>query len=279
MTRRPGSDPDLLVSSVDRDTWQGMANARVPSAFPIDRFRVPDPQRRPPAALISDPSQWTQYYRAVGISSGAPPSPWNALADGWVSGDRTHENLAGKNVLWLLAASAVADMNVGSGWTVIGEGRLNNLCWLVAHAPWSASLDTVVTSTPSGNYGAIRSRLIVADVAGGWNVEEKARRAGPGGTNNLTLVQPTGRYRFQIIFASSAYAHNWVIGPPTRFGVMCMGNLSAACNTWPPAPDSGWGPIDSAYEAVCDEGDYSHSSIGAYGTPTSVTFNANWGAG
>lgn len=63
--RRPAVGPDLGVSTEDRDTWLGMANARVPSAFPIERDRIPDPFYRastPPSGPTSSPPTGVYLY-------------------------------------------------------------------------------------------------------------------------------------------------------------------------------------------------------------------------
>lgn len=266
MTRRPGSDPDLLVSSVDRDTWQGMANARVPSAFPIDRYRIPDPQRRPlvvPSSLAPTNGiiHAESFYAAFG-------STFPAFPEGMTS------------AVALVGACASSGLVVPDGWTVLESGGpygvgsiINEWAVLSIDNPTGAEQrDWTFADIAAGPYRGVAS--VVAYFTGGT----------PGGGSWSALVGPkcsnlSDAYPTEVPDGAKA----WV-----QFGITTavynLGGYGAPANC---DRDQGLaahffcspmrGPFTVMPHDPMPPGDLiDWEGIGAYGLPNSVSFAAVW---
>lgn len=299
MTRRPGSDPDLLVSSVDRDTWQGMANARVPSAFPIDRFRIPDPQRRPPEALRLLPDEIVRLSLYNGAVTAA-------------GGSKTVTLLAGDAAAVVLWGSPLASITLPTGWTVmesfdttLGFGSSKYLIASITNAP--AGDHTFTYSRVGGVSGSLSVTLVghILRRGGGGSVSGAWHHIhGPHRINlrsfSFQTPDPSWAIMWQDSVCSAIYTglQDLPYAPPgTTAGFSGGEGAMASSYEWPrwesPTPAGKpyqWRDIEdfkagaymqppaigTAYAAGGANRIYAFGSIGAYGVPGSVALAFGW---
>lgn len=272
MTRRPASDPDLLVSSVDRDTWQGMANARVPSAFPIDRYRMPDPQRRPPISLNTPPIGLRTWQNSQ--TTTAQVGPWTRYL-----GDPPAGCSGG---VAILATQDWDTITIPSGWDVMASGTNGTLRYRVIVAT-SGTFDTeVIYSDHNGRYSsaAQAGMYLIGHRGGSWDVSA-GTPVSVGSWQNFADVGDA-----PIWAQLGAIAGLYTVGSiPALVKRTSNNTCGASVCPHPPGVSNSITPTDFDLAAMTtamaspktpgvDIWDY--NNIGAAGLPYSVCFAATW---
>lgn len=248
--------PDQAAAVVRRNTWQGMAQGRVPAAYPVPRVRL---------------------SRMLGGLKGTPPAIPEATVDYFtIDGNTVPAIVEGTSVVALMCSRGYPGFTTPAGWRVLDSGLTGadldwGINWVLAVID-NADGTEGTTFTPTGSGHALSSLYVTGYVVTGRTTGTWEHITGPGYVGSVGVA---GQFTAQ---APSGSWENW----------WQMNAVAAVYTTDPHDPPPGLGPMSGrllgsrnnvesdAFGSTPWSGTWYWSTIGAYGPSASQAFAVGW---